>query len=329
MSVRERPPISYLSAPKKMTAMQEKILVLGASGQIGTELVEQLRKNYSPEQVIASDIRRPSAPQSGPFEEVNAMDRPRLEEVVKKHGVTQVYHLVAMLSATAEKMPMKGWDLNMQSLFHLLEMAREKQFNKLYWPSSIAAFGPTTPKQNTPQHTIMDPGTVYGISKLSGELWCQYYHDKYGVDVRGLRYPGLISYKTEPGGGTTDYAVDIFRKAKEVGKYECYINKGTTLPMMYMPDAIKATIGIMEAPAEKVKLRTSYNIAAFSFDPELVAEVIRKHIPDFEIRYSPDQRDQIAQGWPQSIDDSEAREHWGWQAEYSLEDMVKEMLENV
>lgn len=309
--------------------MQEKILVLGASGQIGTELVEQLRKNYSPEQVIASDIRQPSAPQSGPFEEINALDRPRLEEVVKKHEITQVYHLVAMLSATAEKMPMKGWDLNMQSLFNLLEMAREKQFNKLYWPSSIAAFGPTTPKENTPQHTIMDPGTVYGISKLSGELWCQYYHDKYGVDVRSLRYPGLISYKTEPGGGTTDYAVDIFKKAKNEGRYECYINKGTTLPMMYMPDAIKATIGIMEAPAEKVKLRTSYNIAAFSFDPEKIAEAIRRHIPDFQISYSPDHRDQIAQGWPASIDDTEAREGWGWRADFSLEDMVKDMLENV
>jgi nucleoside-diphosphate-sugar epimerase len=309
--------------------MQEKILVLGASGQIGTDLVEQLRKNYSPDQVIASDIRQPSAPQSGPFEEINAMDRPRLEEVVKKHEITQVYHLVAMLSATAEKMPMKGWDLNMQSLFHLLEMAREKQFTKLYWPSSIAAFGPTTPKENTPQHTIMDPGTVYGISKLSGELWCEYYHKKYGVDVRSLRYPGLISYKTEPGGGTTDYAVDIFKKAKHEGKYECYINKGTTLPMMYMPDAIKATIGIMEAPAEKVKLRTSYNIAAFSFDPEKIAEAIRRHIPEFQITYSPDHRDQIAQGWPQSIDDSEAREHWGWQADFSLDNMVKDMLENI
>ena len=309
--------------------MQEKILVLGASGQIGTELVEQLRKHYSPEQVIASDIRQPAVPQFGPFEEINALDRPRLEEVVKKHGITQVYHLVAMLSATAEKMPMKGWDLNMQSLFHLLEMTREKQFSKLYWPSSIAAFGPTTPKENTPQHTIMDPGTVYGISKLCGELWCDYYHKKYGVDVRGLRYPGLISYKTEPGGGTTDYAVDIFKKAKNEGSYECYINKGTTLPMMYMPDAIKATIGIMEAPAEKVKLRTSYNIAAFSFDPEKIAEAIRRHIPDFQITYSPDHRDLIAQGWPASIDDTEAREHWGWQADFSLEDMVKDMLENV
>ncbi len=309
--------------------MQEKILVLGAAGQIGTELVIQLRKNYSPEQVIASDIRMPSGPLNGPFEEVNALDRARLEEVVKKHEITQVYHLVAMLSATAEKFPMKGWNLNMQSLFHLLEMAREKQFRKLYWPSSIAAFGPTTPKQSTPQHTIMDPGTVYGISKLSGELWCDYYHKNYGVDVRGIRYPGLISYKTEPGGGTTDYAVDIFKHAKEHGTYECYINKGTTLPMMYMADAIKATIGIMEAPADQVKLRTSYNIAAFSFDPEGIAEAIRQHIPKFKINYAPDDRDRIAQGWPQSIDDSEAREHWGWKADYGLDAMVKEMLENV
>ena len=309
--------------------MQEKILVLGASGQIGTELVEQLRKNYSTEQVIASDIRDPELEPTGPFEKVDVLDRARLEEVVAKHQITQIYHLVAMLSATAEKFPQKGWDLNMQSLFHLLEMAREKQFKKLYWPSSIAAFGPTTPRQNTPQHTVMDPGTVYGISKLSGELWCDYYHQKYGVDVRGLRYPGLISYKTEPGGGTTDYAVDIFKKAKQEGRYTCYINKGTTLPMMYMADAIKATIGIMEAPAESVKLRTSYNIAAFSFDPEGIAAAIRKHIPDFEITYAPDDRDKIAQGWPQSIDDRVAREHWGWQADYTLEDMVKEMLENV
>ena len=302
---------------------------MGASGQIGTELVEQLRKNYSTEQVIASDIRDPELELTGPFEKVDVLDRARLEEVVAKHQITQIYHLVAMLSATAEKFPQKGWDLNMQSLFHLLELAREKQFKKLYWPSSIAAFGPTTPRQNTPQHTVMDPGTVYGISKLSGELWCDYYHQKYGVDVRGLRYPGLISYKTEPGGGTTDYAVDIFKKAKQEGRYTCYINMGTTLPMMYMADAIKATIGIMEAPAESVKLRTSYNIAAFSFDPEGIAAAIRKHIPDFEITYAPDDRDKIAQGWPQSIDDRVAREHWGWQADYTLEDMVKEMLENV
>lgn len=311
--------------------MQENILVLGASGQIGTDLVEALRELYGNEHVVASDLRQP-APHIlnfGPFEEINAMDRDRLEEVVKKYKITQVYHLVAMLSATAEKVPMKGWDLNMQSLFHTLEMAREKKIQKLYWPSSIAAFGPTTPKSDTPQFTVMDPGTVYGISKLSGELWCQYYHKKYGVDVRSLRYPGLISYKTEPGGGTTDYAVDIFHKAKKEGKYECYLAADTKLPMMYMPDAIKATIGIMEAPAEDVKIRTSYNLAAFSFTPEDLAQKIKKHIPDFQLDYSVDFRDEIAQGWPQSIDDSEACKDWGWKADFNLDQMVEDMLANV
>lgn len=311
--------------------MQENILVLGSSGQIGTDLVEALRKMYGNEHVVASDLREPAQHilESGPFEIVNAMDRDRLEEVVAKYKITQVYHLVAMLSATAEKMPMKGWDLNMISLFHTLEMAREKKFNKLYWPSSIAAFGPTTPKTGTPQHTVMDPGTVYGISKLSGELWCDYYHKKYGVDVRSLRYPGLISYKTEPGGGTTDYAVDIFHKAKKEGKYECYLAEDTALPMMYMPDAIKATIGIMEAPAEDVKLRTSYNLAAFSFTPAQLAEAIKKHIPDFEITYNVDSRNDIALGWPQEIDDTVAREDWGWKNDFNLDDMIEDMLKNV
>lgn len=311
--------------------MQERILVLGASGQIGTDLVEALRSSYGNENVVASDLKEPAAHilESGPFEEINAMDRSRLEEVVSKYKITQVYHLVAMLSATAEKVPMKGWDLNMQTLFHTLEMAREKKINKLYWPSSIAAFGPTTPKQNTPQFTVMDPGTVYGISKLSGELWCDYYHKKYGVDVRGLRYPGLISYKTKPGGGTTDYAVEIFSKAKHEGSYECYLGENTALPMMYMPDAIKATIGIMEAPAEEVQIRTSYNVASFSFTPAELAEKIKKHIPGFSITYAPDERDQIAAGWPQSIDDAEARQHWGWENDYNLDQMVEDMLKNV
>lgn len=311
--------------------MQENILVLGASGQIGTDLVGALRATYGDPHVIASDLKKPAAHilESGPFVELNAMDRGAIEETVRKYKITQVYHLVAMLSATAEKNPMKGWELNMQSLFHTLEMAREKKIQKLYWPSSIAAFGPTTPKEDTPQQTIMDPGTVYGISKLSGELWCQYYHDKYGVDVRGLRYPGLISYKAAPGGGTTDYAVEIFHQAKKEGKYECYLAADTALPMMYMPDAIKATVGIMEAPAEQVKLRTSYNVSAFSFDPANLANSVRKHIPDFEISYNVDERNAIALGWPQSIDDSVAREHWGWKPDYSLDDMVKEMLENV
>lgn len=311
--------------------MGEKILVLGSSGQIGTDLVESLRSSYGSDNVVASDLRQPAPHvlESGPFEQVDATDRNRLEEVVAKHSITQVYHLVAMLSATAEKIPMKGWDLNMQSLFHTLEMAKEKKFRQLYWPSSIAAFGPTTPRTNTPQHTIMDPGTVYGISKLSGELWCDYYHKKYDVDVRGLRYPGLISYKTKPGGGTTDYAVDIFSKAKREGRYECYLAEDTVLPMMYMPDAIKATIGIMEAPADQVKLCASYNLAAFSFDPKTLAEAIKKHIPEFEISYKLDSRNDIALGWPQSIDDSASQNDWGWKPEYSLERMVEEMLANV
>ncbi len=309
--------------------MQENILVLGSSGQIGTELVEALREKYGNDHVVASDLRKPNGEQSGPFEQLDAMNREQLEAVVSKYQITQVYHLVAMLSATAEKVPMKGWDLNMQSLFHTLEMAREKKINKLFWPSSIAAFGPTTPKEDTPQYTVMDPGTVYGISKLSGELWCDYYHKKYGVDVRSIRYPGLISYKAEPGGGTTDYAVDIFHQAKKQGRYTCYLAAETALPMMYMPDAIKATIGIMEAPAAAVKIRTSYNLSAFSFTPEDLAAKIRDHIPAFELDYEVDFRDAIAQGWPQSIDDAEARAHWGWQEEYSLDDMVKDMLENV
>lgn len=311
--------------------MQQNILVLGAGGQIGTELVEKLRELYGIKHVVASDIKEAPAKilLEGPYETINAMDRARLEEVVAKHNITQVYHLVAMLSATAEKMPRKGWDLNMETLFHVLEMAREKKIEKVYWPSSIAAFGPTTPKTDVAQHTVMDPVTVYGISKLSGELWCDYYHKKYGVDVRSLRYPGLISYKTLPGGGTTDYAVDIFHQAKANNSYTCFLSAETTLPMMYMPDAIKATVGIMEAPAANVKIRTSYNLAAFSFNPKQLAEAIKEIKPDFSIDYAPDFRQEIAKNWPQSIDDSAARADWGWKNDYSLKDMVKEMLQHV
>lgn len=311
--------------------MTERILVLGAGGQIGTDLVDSLREKYGAEAVVAADLRAPSAERQtqGPFVQLDATDAEACLAVIEKYGISQVYHLVAMLSATAEKMPMKGWDLNMQSLFVFLELAREKKIAKLYWPSSIAAFGPTTPRENTPQHTVMDPGTVYGISKLAGELWCDYYHKKYGVDVRGLRYPGLISYKADPGGGTTDYAVDIFHKAVAGENYHCFLAAERRLPMMYMPDAIKATIGIMEAPAEKVPLRTSYNVAAFSFSPEELYRAIQKEVPGFEMAYALDERDRIAQGWPQSIDDAEARAHWGWQPDYSLEAMVKEMLQKL
>lgn len=311
--------------------MTDRILVLGASGQIGTDLVVRLREIFGGDNVIASDIKNPAdfVLEGGPFEEINAMDGNRLLEVVKKYNITQVYHLVAMLSATGEKFPAKGWDLNMESLFNVLNLAKDGLLKKVYWPSSIAAFGPTTPKQNTEQFTVMDPTTVYGISKLSGELWCDYYHKKYNVDVRSLRYPGLISYKTEPGGGTTDYAVDIFHKAIQEGKYECYIAHDTELPMMYMPDAIKATIGIMEAPAEQVKIRTSYNLAAFSFTPEVLAQRILDHLPEFKMSYNLDSRNEIALGWPQSIVDAKAREDWNWKPDFSLDEMVVDMLKNL
>lgn len=312
--------------------MADKILVLGSSGQIGTDLVESLREAYGNDNVVASDLREPSAERlaQGPFEQLNAMDAEAVFEVIKKHGVTQVYHLVAMLSATAEKMPMKGWDLNMTSLFNFMELIKEGHISKMYWPSSIAAFGPNTPVQDTPQYTVMDPGTVYGISKLSGELWCDYYNKKYGCDIRGLRYPGLISYKTEPGGGTTDYAVDIFHKAVKGEDYHCFLSEDRRLPMMYMPDAIKATIGIMEAPAEQVKIRTSYNVASFSFTPRELNALIQKEVPGFNTLYDAvDERDAIAAGWPQSINDAEARAHWDWKPDFSLEAMVKDMLQNL
>jgi nucleoside-diphosphate-sugar epimerase len=321
--------LNSLKNPPKMS--KDKILVLGSSGQIGTELVFSLRSIYGDANVVASDIKPPSREmlESGPFEQLNVLDRHSLNETVKKHGITQVYHLVAMLSATAEKYPEQGWDLNMKSFFYVMELAREGVLKQVYWPSSIAAFGPTTPRQNTPQYTIMDPTTVYGISKLTGELWCQYYHQKYGVDVRSIRYPGLISWKSEPGGGTTDYAVDIFYKALQEGAYTSFLSANTTLPMMYMPDAIRATLELMHAPVEQVKLRMGYNVAAFSFDPQALTMAIQKHLPNFTINYSPDFRQQIADGWPQQINDQEARNHWGWKPEFSLDSMVEDMLKNL
>jgi nucleoside-diphosphate-sugar epimerase len=301
---------------------------LGSGGQIGTELVRELRKRYGASQVIASDIREANDPE-GPYEIINVLDKDRIFEVVKNRKVNQVYLLAAMLSATAEKYPAKGWELNMESLFHVLDLAKEGHIQKTYWPSSIAAFGPTTPQKNTPQKTVTEPTTVYGISKLAGERWCEYYFLKYGVDVRGLRYPGLISYTTAPGGGTTDYAVDIFHAALKEGKYTCFLSEDTTLPMMYMPDAIRATVDLMEAPAEQVKIRSCYNLAAFSFSPKEIAAEIKKHIPGFSISYAPDFRQQIADSWPQSIDDSEARKDWGWKHEFGLEEMVEDMLVNL
>ncbi len=311
--------------------MKKRILVIGACGQIGTELTAKLRQIYSPHKVIASDIREGDEElmKSGPFEILDATDYSAIEDVVIRYEISEVYQMAAMLSATGEKFPMKAWNLNMNSLFNVLRLGKEGKIEKIFWPSSIAVFGPTTPKEDTPQRTIMEPSTVYGISKQTGERWCEYYFNKYGVDVRSIRYPGLISYTTLPGGGTTDYAVDIYHKALKHHRYVCFLKAGTTLPMMYMDDAIKATIQIMEAPKEQIKTRSSYNLAGISFDPEEIAASIRKHIPDFTIEYKPDFRQEIADSWPSSIDDSEARADWGWEHEFTLESMTEIMLENL
>lgn len=306
----------------------ERILVIGSKGQIGTELVEKLRSIYGAANVLSSDIKEPE-PDDQNYYKLNVLDKNELYSFVKQHKITQVYLLAALLSATAEKNPAFAWELNMNSLFYVLDLAKEKHLKQVYWPSSIAAFGPTTPKQNTPQHTIMDPATVYGISKQAGERWCEYYHLKFGVDVRGLRYPGLIGWKSLPGGGTTDYAVDIFYKAKMGETFNCFLGPETTLPMMYMDDAIRATVEIMMAPVQKVKIRSSYNLAGMSFSPAEIAAEIKKHIPDFNITYAPDFRQEIANGWPQSIDDVEARKDWGWKAEYDLGKLVEIMLKNI
>ena len=311
--------------------MKDTILVIGSSGQIGTELVMKLREMYGNNHVVASDIRPSSEEvmQSGPFEELDIMNEAGLHEIVKKHNVAQVYLLAALLSATAEKNIELGWSLNMRSLSNVLDLGREKVIKKIYWPSSIAVFGPNTPQIMTPQYTIMDPSTVYGISKQAGERWCEYYFKKFGVDVRSIRYPGLIGWKAAPGGGTTDYAVHIFHEALKHGKYESFLNANTTLPMMYMPDAIRATIELMEAPAEQVKIRSSYNVGGVSFNPEEIAAEIRRHLPAFEMSYQEDYRQAIANSWPQSIDDSHAQEHWGWKAEYDLSKMTDDMMSNL
>ncbi len=310
---------------------KEKILVIGASGQIGVELTLALRKIYGNSNVIASDLREqnPLLQGTGPYVSLDVMNKEMLHVQVIRQNITQIYLLAAILSATGEKNPNLAWSLNMQSLLNVLDIAREEKLTKVYWPSSIAVFGPTSPKQNCPQQTIIEPTTVYGISKYAGEFWCNYYHLKYGVDVRSIRYPGLISYKSAPGGGTTDYAVEIYYAAKEFENYTAFLNEDTYLPMMYMPDAIAATLQIMEAPKDAIKIRTSYNIASMSFSPKEIAAEIKKHIPNFSINYVPDYRQQIANSWPQSIDDTEARNHWGWQHQYNLATMTKEMLDNV
>ncbi len=311
--------------------MSTKILIIGACGQIGTELTQKLRAIYGVENVIASDIRKLNIDvvNLGPFEVVNALDFNQIQHLVEIHKIDEVYLMAALLSATAEKNPAFAWDLNMNSLFHVLNLAKAGKIKKIFWPSSIAVFGPTTPRENTPQYTIMEPSTVYGISKQSGERWCEYYHKTFGVDVRSIRYPGLISWSSPPGGGTTDYAVDIFYKALLEKKYECFLSSETKMPMMYMEDAIAATIQIMQAPAEQIKIRSSYNLAAMSFTPTELASQIKKHIPDFNISYNPDFRQKIADSWPASIDDSSAREDWGWNHKFDIESMTLDMLDHL
>lgn len=311
--------------------MSKSILIIGACGQIGTELTLKLRSIYGQTAVIASDIRegKKELMNSGPFELLNVLDKHAIENILNKYDVEEVYLMAAMLSATGERFPEKAWELNMNSLFNILNLAKENKIKKVFWPSSIAVFGPTTPKENTPQETIMEPTTVYGISKLAGERWCEYYFNRYGVDVRSIRYPGIISWKADPGGGTTDYAVEIYHNALLIGKYNSFLNSETKLPMMYMDDAIDATIQIMNAKPEDIKIRSSYNLAAMSFTPEEIAEEIKKIVPEFKISYNTDFRQRIADSWPKSIDDSEAREDWGWKHRFDLKKMSEHMLKSL
>jgi nucleoside-diphosphate-sugar epimerase len=306
----------------------ETILIIGANGQIGLELAEALKSNYGNDHVISADIK-PLNNTNGIYEQLDVLDRERMYEIIKKYKVTQVYLLAALLSATAEQKPKSAWNLNMEGLFNVLDAAKEGIIKKVYWPSSIAVFGPTTPRINTPQYTVMEPNTIYGISKQAGERFCEYYFQKYNVDVRSIRYPGLIGHKSAPGGGTTDYAVHIYHEALKNKTYECFLSENTELPMMYMPDALNATINLMDAPAEKVKIRSSYNIAGMSFTPKQIAEEIKKHIPEFTITYKPDFRQAIADSWPASIDDSYANKDWGWKADYDLAKMTDDMLKNI
>ncbi len=310
----------------------DKILVIGAGGQIGVELVSTLRSVYGEINVIASDLKpepHPLLKDRGPYVQIDALKKRQIVDIIKRFGITQIYHLAAILSATGEKRPQWAWGINMQSVLLLLDIAKEKKISKVYWPSSIAVFGPTTPKQNTPQKTVIEPTTVYGISKYAGEQWCQYYFDKYGVDVRSIRYPGLISYKSLPGGGTTDYAVDIYHKALAEDNFECFLKEDTYLPMMYMPDAIRATMELMDAPSNTLSTRLAYNISGMSFSPKEIAESIKQHMPNFYITYKPDFRQAIAESWPASINDNQANLDWGWKANYDLEKMTSDMLKQL
>lgn len=303
----------------------EKILIIGANGQIGTVLTQALRDLYGQDQIIASDLAAVPTMPAGPFETLDVLNAVRLGEIVRQYGIGQVFHLAAILSAKGEQHPKWAWEINMGGVFNVLEAAREYRL-KVFFPSSIASFGPFAERQNTPQHGPLEPTTVYGISKVAGELWGQYYHLRYGVDVRSLRYPGIISYQSMPGGGTTDYAVDIYHKAVLKEDFTCFLSAGTRLPMMYMDDAVRATLSLMDAPAEKVKLRTSYNLAGMSFTPAEIAAEIQKHYPEFRVSYQPDFRQAIADSWPESIDDADARNDWGWAPQFDLASMTAEML---
>ncbi len=310
----------------------EKILVIGAAGQIGSELVLALRKKFGNENVFATDIKQPPKDvlEGGPFQIMDVMDNNRLIHFVIRHKITQIYHLAAVLSGNAEKIPLQAWNINMQSLMNILELAKEvTEVKRVFWPSSIAIFGPSTPRHQTPQFTITEPNTVYGISKLAGERWIEYYHQKYGLDIRSIRYPGLISYKTEAGGGTTDYAVEIFYEAIRKGSYECFLSENTSLPMMFMDDAIQATIDLMSVDRDQLSVCSSYNVAGISFDPEELKTEILKHLPDFKMSYKPDFRQAIADSWPASIDDSIAKKDWGLNYKYDIENLTKTMLEGI
>ncbi|MCC7507482.1 MAG: NAD-dependent epimerase/dehydratase family protein [Saprospiraceae bacterium] len=303
----------------------DRILLTGAGGQIGAVLTEALRETYGADNVVATDLKALD-PQSGPTEILNALDAPALDELVRKYRITQIYHLAAILSATGEKDPMWAWNINMTSLFNVLEVARQREVAKVYFPSSIAVFGREAHRDNTPQFEVLIPETVYGISKVAGENWANYYFRRYGLDVRSMRYPGIIGYQSMPGGGTTDYAVDIYHYAVQHKPYECFLRADTRLPMLYMPDTIKATLQLMEAPSDRLTVRTSYNLAGMSFTPEEIAASIQKEMPGFQISYKPDFRQAIADSWPATIDDSAARRDWGWQPEYDLDAMTRDML---
>lgn len=308
--------------------MSSKILIIGACGQIGTELTTKLREIHGLNNVIASDIntRNLDLVNAGPFVILDAKNFNAIKDCCINHNIDTVYLMAALLSATGEKYPMEAWDLNMNSLFHVLNLAKGGQIKKIFWPSSIAVFGPTTPRENTPQHTVCEPTTVYGITKQVGERWCEYYHDKYGVDVRSIRYPGIISHKAMPGGGTTDYAVEIYHQAIKESNYESFLSENTKLPMMFMDDAIKATTAIMAAPEDSINIRSSYNLSAISFTPKDIANSIKEEMPEFKISYKPDFRQAIADSWPSSIDDSAARKDWNWSHDFDLKKMTHEML---